>query len=162
MKATYFHGLESKQGGPKVDFLKELFDDVYAPSLNYFENPQIFQDVLESSKDSALIVGSSMGGWLAYHVATHIGCDTVLFNPAVHSRPVNPFVEIGSRKNTNYVVLGARDDVIDPHESQYWLAKNGFGDFVIDWYDGGHRVPLEVFQHFIQMRVASATEERKV
>jgi len=30
MKVTYFHGLKSKRGGPKVEFLPPLFDDVYA------------------------------------------------------------------------------------------------------------------------------------
>ena len=33
-KVLYLHGLESKQGGPKVDFLAKEFC-VYAPEMDY-------------------------------------------------------------------------------------------------------------------------------
>ncbi len=35
MTVWYFHGLESEAGGPKVNFLNSVAEEVYAPTLDY-------------------------------------------------------------------------------------------------------------------------------
>ena len=65
-KIIYLHGLESHQGGPKVDLLSDK-GYVFAPEMDYKNNPDLFKDVLEEVKELGtpdLIIGSSMGGYL--------------------------------------------------------------------------------------------------
>ena len=79
MKVWYFHGLESKVGGPKVDFLKEVATEVYAPEMNYSRHKlfgELFRKITkEGSPD--LIIGSSMGGFFADALASHFGINTI-------------------------------------------------------------------------------------
>ena len=153
MKVTYFHGLESKQGGPKVAFLETLFDQVFAPKMDYRENPNLFDEELEASQGSSLIIGSSMGGWFGYLVATHTGCPTLLFNPAVHSRSIALDIEPGKQAANHWVILGEQDTVINPLETRAWITANGVGEFTFESYDGGHRVPLDIFQEHSRMSI---------
>lgn len=81
-KVVYFHGLESSQGGKKVDFLANLFL-VHAPAMDYNE-----EGVWSSTKDKVkivepnLVIGSSMGGLMACHSSFQIKTHLLLFNPA--------------------------------------------------------------------------------
>lgn len=150
MKVTYFHGLESQQGGAKVQFLKTIFDEVYAPKMDYRGNSCLFDQVLNASRESSLIIGSSMGGWFGYLVATHQGCPSLLFNPAVHSRSVRFDIEAGKLASSHRIVLGDHDVVINPLESRNWIAAHGVGDFTFQTYDGEHRVPVDVFKYSVR------------
>jgi predicted esterase YcpF (UPF0227 family) len=71
-KIIYLHGLESSQGGKKVDFLSQN-SLVYAPKLDY-KNPNEFQRILKEIQafEPDLIIGSSMGGYVAYQIASHL------------------------------------------------------------------------------------------
>ena len=64
-KVLYLHGLESKQGGPKVDFLANEFC-VHAPAMDY-TNPMLQNEVefIMRQFNPDLIIGSSMGGYVA-------------------------------------------------------------------------------------------------
>lgn len=150
MKVSYFHGLESSQGGPKVQFLESLFDEVYAPIMDYRGKPGLFNEVLRLSRGSSLLVGSSIGGWFGYIISTKTGCPTLLFNPAVHSRSIDFDIQIGEMPSTHHVLLGNNDAVINPLKSRTWIAAHGVGNFIIRTYDGGHRVPLVVFQEAVR------------
>ena len=97
MKVTYLHGLESKQGGPKVDWLESHFEEVWAPGMNYRENPHLFEEILSQIEGTDLIIGSSMGGWFAYLLGTRTGIPTILFNPAVVDRSIALDIAAGNR-----------------------------------------------------------------
>ena len=49
-KIVYLHGLESQQGGQKVDYLSDK-GYVFAPEMPYKQNPDLFQDTLEEIKE---------------------------------------------------------------------------------------------------------------
>ncbi len=72
-KVLYLHGLESKQGGPKVDFLANEFI-VHAPKIDYTDpelNIKMFFTIQDFNPD--LIIGSSMGGYVADILAEKYG-----------------------------------------------------------------------------------------
>ena len=145
-KVLYLHGLESKQGGPKVDFLADNCY-VYAPEMDYTQK-DIFPTFIQIMKDfnPDLIIGSSMGGYFAMLLATHIKTKVVAFNPALHSRTINiEGAKSGKEKLEGLVVLGKNDDIINPSKT-IEILENIDNDLSISIEkEMKHRVPLNIF-----------------
>lgn len=151
-KILYLHGLESPQGGEKVDFLsKEAF--VHAPELDY-TRADIFDFLIKTTNEFKpdYIIGSSMGGYSAFILGALYKTPVLAFNPALHSRTLEPafpdFVKHHFPQEFT-VVLGDQDTVISPKQTLDWLK-----DHVKDRYvksniqtieKMGHRTPLDVF-----------------
>ena len=109
MKVWYLHGLESDPGGPKVDFLNEVADEVFAPEMNYKNHKlfgELFRKISKGDKPD-LIIGSSMGGFFADALASHFGINTILFNPALHSRSIIKKLPYGKEFGSINVFLGS-------------------------------------------------------
>tara|TARA_R110001606_G_scaffold398329_1_gene577096 strand:- start:620 stop:1081 length:462 start_codon:yes stop_codon:yes gene_type:complete len=150
-KIIYFHGLESKQGGSKTDFLAKKHY-VLAPEMDY-KDPNLFKYALElvNSFKPDLIVGSSMGGYFAYTIATHTKTPVVLLNPALHSRKFQPEgVYEGSNEVVGVMINGSEDDVIDPLITAKMLSKSiAKGQMKYYLGDHGHRTPLKIFEDYL-------------
>ena len=148
-KILYLHGLESKQGGEKVEFLAGECA-VYAPAIDYRVEDlhgKIHNIVTNFKPD--LIVGSSMGGYVAHELAKAFNLPAILLNPALHSRSFEPDLDTfilsfdTSFHERQIVLLGKNDGVIDPE-----LTKTILGDdkrFVIEEGEHAHRTPLDIF-----------------
>ena len=143
----YFHGLESSQGGIKVQFLDQEVDFLEAPAMDYTKE-DIFEEWLDYVKNEEpdLLIGSSMGGYFAMALATHTGIPVLIFNPAIHSRSIEiNGLESGTEKLKGLVVLGKKDDIINPGPTMAMLQGNWNDlDMVVE-EKMGHRVPLDVF-----------------
>jgi hypothetical protein len=148
-KVLYLHGLESKQGGKKVDFLANEFC-VHAPAMDY-KNPMV-QNELEfimRQFDPDIIIGSSMGGYAADILAQKYGKPAILFNPALHNRSFEPAIqplvagEEADLQDRKVVVLGKNDEVIPPYITKIMLENNRNYEIIIE--EMGHRTPLNIF-----------------
>ena len=142
-KIVYLHGLESEAGGPKVSFLAEK-GMVYAPAMDY-ETLDLNEFILTLGMPD-LIIGSSMGGYVADIIGSQLGVDVLLFNPALHSRSIDNFnVDYGSQYYKRTIVLGTEDNVIDPETTKkLWSVYGNHAKY--DEVEGmGHRTPLDVF-----------------
>ena len=142
-KIVYLHGLESEAGGPKVSFLAEK-GMVYAPAMDY-ETLDLNEFILTLGMPD-LIIGSSMGGYVADIIGSQLGVDVLLFNPALHSRSIDNFnVDYGSQHYKRTIVLGTEDNVIDPETTKkLWSVYGNHAKY--DEVEGmGHRTPLDVF-----------------
>jgi len=148
-KVLYLHGLESNQGGPKVDFLANEFY-VHAPDMDY-TNPMI-QNELEfimRQFNPDLIIGSSMGGYAADILAEKHGTPAILFNPALHNRSFDPAIEYpiegeqAEIQEKKLVVLGKEDEVIPPYITKIMLENNFNYKVVLE--EMAHQVPLNIF-----------------
>lgn len=146
----YLHGLESSNICDKVDFLKENAN-VVAPSIDYSDpglEEKLFYIVEKFEPD--VIIGSSMGGYVGMMLANKYDIDCVLFNPAIHSRPMEPnlrsLIYDGPKHGLNsVVVLGLEDEVIDPKVTVKLLEESEI-DVTYEIYPFlGHRVPFDVF-----------------
>lgn len=153
-KVLYLHGLESKPGGSKVKYLNDRFM-CYAPAMDY-DNNELFEEMLDlcAAEEFDLIIGSSMGGYFAHQLATHFEeVELMLFNPAVHSRSFEPYgVTDGAFSVHGHVVLGLKDDVINPTRTYNMVASDSFYDglSVIPMENMGHRTPLDIFVDIIE------------
>ena len=141
-KILYLHGLESEPGGPKVSFLANE-GMVYAPEMNY-ESLNLHEFILTLGIPD-LIVGSSMGGYVADVIGSRLGVDVLLFNPALHSREIAVNHEYYSNQYKRTIVLGTEDDIIDPElTKKLWSVNGNHAEY--DEVEGmGHRTPLDVF-----------------
>lgn len=150
MNVLYLHGLESQPGGPKVKYLQDRFDSVYAPPMDY-KNEEMFQEMLDlcAAEEFDLIIGSSMGGYIAHRLATHFeDVEVMLFNPAIHSRSFDPYgVTIGWHGHKGHVVIGLEDDVIDSNTTYNMIASDSLYDglSIIPVEKMGHRTPFTTF-----------------
>ncbi len=143
-KIVYLHGLESEPGGTKVSFLAEK-GMVYAPAMNY-ETLDLNEFIFTLGMPD-LIIGSSMGGYVADIIGSQLGVDVLLFNPALHNRTlIREFNEdYGSQPYKRTIVLGTEDNVINPElTKKLWSVKGN--EAIYDEIEGmGHRTPLDVF-----------------
>jgi len=165
MKVVYLHGLEStsRPSNPKIKWLNSTFDSVYAPQMNYREEDN-FTNILSKIKsfNPDLIIGSSMGGYFAYIIGSTLKIKTCLFNPAVHSRSLDPEIpDVKLKTAENWVFLGDRDNVITGEGVRNYFKKNGVGKFIYNGYKGGHRVPYNVFTSSI-IKAAGIKESLRI
>ena len=141
-KIVYLHGLESEPGGTKVSFLSSK-GTVYAPAMDY-ETLDLDEFIYTLGMPD-LIVGSSMGGYVADIIGSRLGVDVLLFNPALHSREIDPGYEYYSNQYKRTIILGTEDDIIDPELTKKLWSVHG-NEAMHDEVEGmGHRTPLDVF-----------------
>jgi len=141
-KIVYLHGLESEAGGPKVSFLAEK-GMVYAPAMDY-ETLDLDEFIYTLGMPD-LIIGSSMGGYVADIIGSRLGVDVLLFNPALHSREIDPEYEYYGNTYKRTIVLGTEDNVINPEITKSLWSVHG-NVAIHDEIEGmGHRTPLDVF-----------------
>lgn len=160
MKIAYLHGLESDPGGPKVEYLESQGHTVYAPAMIY-KDTDCFRATLNALSvfEPDLIIGSSMGGYFAFEIATRLGCAALLFNPALHSRSFEPNVPMDdmlTRKQIDcLVVLGRADDVIPFRETVNMICESSeisdSSELMIR--DHGHQTPYDIFVESVNYMV---------
>ena len=159
MNVLYLHGLESKPTGPKMKYLKDRFENYYAPEINY-ENPEAFEEILDLciAEEFDMIIGSSMGGYFAHAIGTTLGTPVIMFNPALHSRSFDPYgVVCGQKPIDGVCVLGMNDDVIDPLATVKMLENEP--KLAIMPIEGmGHRTPFAEFVTVIEKIVPEEVE----
>ena len=154
MSILFLHGLESKLSDPKRAIL-ETYGTVIARDINYKADPNAIQNLYDEyhDQDINVIIGSSMGGFAAYHLANSLGLCALLYNPALPYRsdieqiipttlPINnsPFMRF---------VLGAQDEVIKAKDNLNFLARNT--NPTTDYHisikrELAHQIPIEIFE----------------
>mgnify|MGYP003149762467 FL=1 len=153
-RILFLHGLESKANCDKVGFLRSLGHIVTSPKMNYRED-NCYNNLKTLVKYNTydVIIGSSMGGWVAWNLGKDLGIPVLLLNPAVHSRSIElnhidiePVRE--SKPSKVFLALGLYDDVISPDKTLEWLKNND----KLDWNPNnckmggyGHRTSVERF-----------------
>jgi uncharacterized protein len=149
-RVLYLHGLESSNVCEKVDFLRERAN-VLAPSIDY-NNPNLENELMYMvfSFEPDLIIGSSMGGHVGLMLANYYNIDAIVFNPAIHSRPIELKLDKLEAREPSFnfqpvVVLGLEDDVINPLITKEILDDALFYCDIEEVEALGHRIPFDVF-----------------
>ncbi len=146
----FFHGFESSLPSGKVDVLNYFGLNAIGVPMNYdSHNP--YSQALDFTVKSQpkLIVGSSMGGYFALKIGTHLNIPLILLNPALVQRPIifDEPLEYGHYRPHIWSLIGVKDDLIPFKENQEELLKFGA---IVELGGHGHRTPNDVFRNYIQ------------
>ncbi|HEX9194969.1 MAG TPA: YqiA/YcfP family alpha/beta fold hydrolase [Azonexus sp.] len=144
----YLHGFCSSPASAKSQLLGEymagrgLADRFICPQLSPVPDEAVsaVSGLIEAAKGQVTLVGSSLGGHYANHLAEKYGLNAVLINPAA-VKYLNPALFIGDHTNfhsgekftftaTHAAQLAAQ--VSQPTPERYWLLCET-GDEVLDW-----------------------------
>jgi esterase/lipase len=128
MKAIYIHGLHSEINLDKIKILEEAGLEVIAPEIDYEKEqgavyPRIKSLMIEESID--VLIGSSMGGFMAYWLARDLNKAALLYNPALHFESMKPFIP---QLESNYypplfVCSGEKDETVPSKHLRAYLDK---------------------------------------
>ena len=151
MRILYLHGLESKAHCEKCKWLESQGHSVHSPKIDYTED-NCYDNLKTLVKYNTydVIIGSSMGGWVAWNLGKDLGIPVLLLNPAVHSRSIHIDIEpVREQKASKvFLAIGLADDIIDPDTTIEWLNKHD----KLDWNANntykaiyGHRTSVERF-----------------
>ena len=166
-RILFLHGLESKANCDKVGFLRSLGHIVTSPKINYRED-NCYDNLKTLVKYNTydVIIGSSMGGWVAWNLGKDLGIPVLLLNPAVHSRSIDIDIEpIRDQKASKvFLALGKYDEVIEPELTIKWLNDHDRWDWnPNNMFRGnyGHRTSVErfidIWSHF-EKNIEAANE----
>jgi hypothetical protein len=154
MNILYLHGLESKLSDSKRAILN-TYGNVIAPNIDYKVNPNVIQNLYNEYHNQHInaIIGSSMGGFTAYHLANSIGICALLYNPALPYRnDIEQIIPVTLPiKNSTFmrIVLGGQDDVIKAKDNLTYLAEhsNPATDYDISIKrELAHQIPIDLFE----------------
>lgn len=152
MNILYLHGLLSKNISDKTEWLSET-NNLYNLQLDYKTNSEnIYQELKQFINNNPidLIIGSSMGGYLAFHLGNDLNIPTLLFNPSLTKNKIEkPVVtEVKNISVLHTLVLGKGDEIVNPLETiDYCL--DGKYNFKYTFENIGHRTPIDVLKkHF--------------
>lgn len=155
MNILYLHGLDSSLNPEKRTIL-EKYGAVYAPQIDYRKDIDSIESLLSFLKDKNInvVIGSSMGGFAGYYIAEALQRPALLFNPALAYRSVEQEIPIIENpfSNLKQVVLGAKDETIDPKSTLGFLANSiGIDEYEIKIrQDLAHRIPEEIFEEEVK------------
>jgi len=141
-KIVYLHGLESEPGGPKVSFLAEK-GMVYAPAMDY--KTLDLDEFIYTLGVPDLIIGSSMGGYVADIIGSRLGVDVLLFNPALHSREIDPKYDYYGNTYKRTIILGTEDNIVNPELTKKLWSIHDNETIYDEIEDMDHRTPLDIF-----------------
>lgn len=156
MNILYLHGLDSALAPEKRPLL-EKYGKVFSPAIDYRKEYNSIEMVVEQFKNNNIkvVIGSSLGGFVAYYVSDAYKIPCLLFNPALLSRTVGQKIPIYPPPYLSYkqIVLGIRDSIVNPKDTLTFLSKNLQNHTNYDIHvrqDLEHRVAVEIFEQEVK------------
>ncbi|MFA8437130.1 MAG: YqiA/YcfP family alpha/beta fold hydrolase [Marinifilaceae bacterium] len=139
IRILFLHGLESE--GLKPEKRKALLDrlkkesnvaaEIMAEIYDYRDPKYSFEYFKEKVKqyEPDLLMGSSFGGRIAFHLSNLFGIPSVLFNPAINSSLCCEILTIEKEWerifSQQYYIMGTNDETVPPVETLTYLIANG-------------------------------------
>lgn len=153
-QVVYIHGFMSSVNSETLNMIRMQFPTAFGLTYDHTEPEssiaQMVQQLREYSDKNIVIVGSSLGGWYAEKLTSHVVADYILYNPC--TIPANSLSKYGvaddvlckykslTDKNlppaSRNVILSFDDEVIDPVIAD--LKYKNTAD--MSYTSGGHRM----------------------
>ena len=156
LKVLFFHGLESNGlSDSKRSIFESLGISVEAPIIDYKGNPFVLNDSIDLAKIGSydFIVGSSIGGRLAFYVGNLLNIPYLIFNPAIISKTSDQYLPVHVSlldykiPNDSKIVWGSDDTVINNTDvKNYLIDRYSFNLSNSSWVKMGHRVDSDILK----------------
>ncbi len=165
----YLHGYRSQPFPAKTDVLARYLGEVVAPTLDYDRGVR-FAEMESLAQQADVLVGSSLGGLLAFHLSERLGRPALLFNPALHPIISGRYGQQVSRTEQprpayRRLVLGRHDAQV-PNETifDYLNVRPGANGHLEDAAGGlvfvrrddlAHQIPVPIFEEEVRAFAAA-------
>jgi hypothetical protein len=156
-----YHGLGGQPAPDRIEYLKSIgFTEVYYPYIDFEEEwlkdkcKSIFQRELRNLRGIDLIMGFSLGGYLAFELGGQLSTNLILINPALDrgrtKLDIKSF-DIDSKRNFGKieVFLGSDDTLIDKNTTLDFLKKERINSEITIIEGMEHRTPMNYFREII-------------
>jgi len=157
MKALYIHGLQSNPNPKKLDIIESFELDVISPFIDYEkEKGEVYERVksLAIENNIDLIIGSSLGGFIAYWLSKDLEKPALLFNPALYFESMQTFIPLVNPNKIAplYICLGEKDPQVNPLDVRAYIDKQNpqhqkLKIVVASWLQ--HGIDLQTFKSMI-------------
>lgn len=156
MRILYLPEWGEKIEDAKIKILNKFGDDVWCPKIDYIGERNIIYSYareIQQNGNPTLIIGSSLGGYMAYHMANIVKFPSLLFNPTFY------FKNGGEVKRDDgmdeylekTIVFSTKSEDIDIKRTVKFLEEYNYKN--IKFYDGLTHIPLDIFENeFIEFR----------
>lgn len=159
MVILYLHGLESKGlSEEKERIIRESIEQdvtIHKPVYDYSKTGFDVIEEMACEVNPDLIIGSSLGGKLAFVISQLQDVKALLFNPAIAKKQLDQVIrmpELAEVSNNHFFVFGARDTTVYMNDTiDFLIAKNDhihsqrdLRHLVIDKLE--HRLPPEIIR----------------
>ncbi len=152
-KLLYLHGLGGKNFGDKIEYLETMYD-VVAPSIDYNNRLGCYsamQGIIEKESVDE-IMGSSLGGFIAYYLSINNNIKSTLLNPALaHSKEISSWgIEDNSENRPSMTfILGKNDDIVSYKDTMNFISEIYKSTCSVLVDNHGHTTPLEILKKYI-------------
>lgn len=153
MTILYIHGLDSSPNPERIGLLEAHGHRVVALHIDYRTEADIYPRLVDFAKEEGVdyLVGSSLGGYLAYWIGHDLGLPQLLFNPAVAMRSITldaPYPIAENPEIQSKVVLGVLDESV-PHNDNVAFFKNRPWARVISCHWLAHQIDFPTYKEVI-------------
>lgn len=161
-RITFYHGLGGERSADRMRLLRQMGYEPYFPNIDfddewyYDECKSLFLRELDRSKNSEIIMGTSLGGYLAYNVAKALDKECVLINPSINREMsklnIREFdMDYVPKFPKIKVFFGELDDyVIDKYQIET-LEENG-DDYEYTYIKGmEHWTPIDKLKEILEL-----------
>lgn len=152
----YIHGFESNPLPAKTSSIADLGYSVVAPQLHYQEVMGSYNRLKQLAQEFQVdwLIGSSLGGYMAFWLSQELQIPTLLFNPSLPFSERDPGLIKEKNEINNYnqhIFFGLKDETVDPVLTKEWLKKKDLIQHLhlIEHPTNAHQIPLNVFQETV-------------
>jgi hypothetical protein len=152
-----YHGYGGEPAPDRIKFLESVgFSKIHYPYIDFDGEweldkcKSLFERELESLKNIDLLIGVSLGGYLAFELAGYLSKDLVLINPGLDRNKTKldiNFFDIEPMRKFGKIetFLGSEDKLIDKLITLQFFEENKINSDIkiIDGME--HRLPLNYF-----------------
>jgi len=147
MTILYLHGYNSTNKNERTDWLMQ-YGKVINPLIQYHNFPENYKFIekLLLRHQPNVIIGSSLGGYFAFHLGNYYRISTILLNPALlMTNIVKPDNRLLATDNLHHICLGKNDTIIPPNTT-ISVLKQLSSLYKIYEYDMDHETTFEIFK----------------
>ena len=156
MKILYLHGLNSRPTEEKIEILRNYSKDVYAPVIDW-ENPKVRKTLFMKLSDLIRtegithVIGSSMGGQMAFYLSNYSDINGMCFNPAFNYLYSDFGFTMNGTDKKILINLGKMDKVVDYKYTIDFVNKFNLKNVSYNMLNIGHNIDVETFSKCVDI-----------